>query len=438
MSLCVLISSTAVFMLLVTPVLSYQKDVPKIGAGQTSEDIKKLQEQFFYILENEASFRNADNLTSTLKAFGGEDGKKLLKSFVDAVVPTLGHENSKELMYNFWLRLLATVPPSVSKNLLQIESVFNQAESLPAALSALATGGENSPVIELVSAFLPDNINVTDLIKSFASSLNGKEGGNDQLIPKMLHLAKPLLDDFLHQNNVDLQADAIMQIVGNLASAKTGKRVNGKKKNDFNPMKLLLPLMGMLGKQGSKGGSNLVEGMMGLLGGKGGDGANLMEGVMGMLGGKGGEKDILMEGVMSLLNGKGDGNNMMEGLIGMLSGKGGENNLLEGLMGMLGDGKMGGGGGDNMMGMMMSMMSKMGSNKKKKNNDKIEMLATVLDFVSNVGMGKNGKKGHEMAGMAQMAMNLLNQPNKNEEKKMSDQKPPKIAGRGASASKNKR
>ena len=66
------------------------------------------------------------------------------------------------------------------------------------------------------------------------------------------------------------------------------------------------------------------------------------------------------------------------------------------------------------------------------------MLATVLDLVSNVGMGKNGKKGNEMAGMVQMAMNLLNQPNKNEEKNMSDQKPPKIAGRGASASKNKR
>jgi len=361
--------------LLLAPALSHNT-VPKIAASQTRSDVERLQKEFFNLLDSNTEFKNAKNFSGIMSSLNTVEGKKLVKSMIDAVVPTVGHDDGKELMYAFWQKLLATFPHRITSNLLEIEKMYLDTDTFPDLITKLIAAGDQSPILDIVNEFLPPSVNVSDFVHSFLDGLN-VNNPSEQLMPKVMQLAKPMIDTLLKQNNIDLQADAVMRVImgfmssqvqipkdNDIANVEDGKTGKAKKAPDVNPMALLLPLMGMLGKQTGKNG-------------------NIVENVLGMMGNNGN----VMESVMSLLNNNG----------------GGTNNILESVMGLMNGAGKQGGGGDNMMAMMMSFMSGMGD--RKKQNDKLDMLSSVLDLVSSNGMADNSP----LAGVAQIAKNFIGQ-----------------------------
>lgn len=381
-------------------------DVPRLTGTISSDDIRKSQEQFFYLLNNTPGLAQSKDVTSTINVLNTPEGQKLMRSLVDSLIPTMGRDDSSELLQNFWSLLSKSVPPKVAKKIKQIEELSGEIDSLPAAFASLVASGDKSPVAMIFHELIP-NFNASELLGSLAPAQGELAGAS--LPTRLLHLVTPAIDSFLKENNIDLQTDAILQIVTSLTSqfqgsgrTKSGKDGGEKTRGggDPNPLAALLPLLGMMGGGQGKNGNNIMQGLMSMMS-NGKNGNNLMEGIMAMMGGEGG------------------GENIMANLFSMMGNGGDKNNLIETVMSMMNGGKS---GDSNMMGMMMALMSNM--NKNKKQNDNLNMLTSVMELMS---AGKGGKENNGMAGLAKLALDMLGKPakkdsQKQEKKKLYDEK----------------
>ena len=344
------------------------QDVPRIATKQTADEIRKLQAQFFELLESSSILKDYDNFSSTVNILKGPDGQQLIKSLVGALVPTIGREDSRDLLQHFWKQLINVFPPELSEKLIQVEQLYGNFDSLPVAIGSIIAAGDKSPIGQLLNELIP-GFSVSELMQIFTVDAGGKS--DVDLVTRIKNLLAPAVDKFFSDNNIDLQADAVLQIFSSLAAqfqkpSDQKDLADGRKQKNVDPMKnmmnMIMPLMGLLGTQGNANGNKMMENLMMMMMNKNSDGSNIMENIASFLG-------------------NGEGNNIMKTVMGALSG-GGKN----------GDG--------NMMGMMMGLMGAMGNNKKQ--NDNIDMLASVIDMVAG-----GDSKANDMAGMAKMALNFL-------------------------------
>lgn len=372
----------------------FYKDVPRIATKPTSDNLRKLQADFFVLLKNSSVFHNSHNLTSTVNILKDPEGQVLIRSLVAALVPTIGREDSRELLHDFWKHLITAVPEDISGKLQQIDQLYGSIDSLPLALGSIIAAGDKSPIMQLLNEFFP-NFKVSEIIQFVAAETAGKSF--DEIIIRLLNSLVPTADKFFQDNNIDLEAEAVVQLIASLAAQfqkpssndNNSLAVQGEKKNGAdqgnNLINVILPLISMFGGQGKKntGGNNIIE------------------------------------NIMTMLNKNSDGSNFMDSVVSFLSSgtsdeSRGQNNIVESVMGMLNGGKNG--DINNMMGMMMSLMGGMGA--RKKENDNVNMLATVIDM-----MAGGGNQNSDMAGMAKLAVNMLGQMgSKNKEKKMNTPK----------------
>ncbi|XP_018009021.1 uncharacterized protein LOC108666620 isoform X2 [Hyalella azteca] len=348
-----------------------KNEIPHLSRSLSSEDIRKSQKEFFNLLGSTPGLSESKNVSNTIQILNTLEGQKLMRKLVDSLVPTIGRDDSGELLHNFWMLMSDYAPDHVAEKLKQIENLYGEIDSLPAAFASLMTAGSKSPIALILQEVIP-NFNASELLRNIAPT-SAPGMADASLTTRLLHLFTPAIDTFLKENNIDLQTDAIVQMVSSLTSqfqgvgrSKSTSEVSTKKSksrgnDDPNPLSALLPLLGMMGTQG-KNGNKMFEGLMGMLS-------------------------------------NGGGENIMENLSTMLGSGGNKNNLIETVMGMLNSGKT---GDNNAMGMMMSLINGMNNNKKE--NANFNMIASVMELMS---AGSGGEENNPMASIAKMAIDMI-------------------------------
>ncbi|KAK7080136.1 hypothetical protein SK128_009406, partial [Halocaridina rubra] len=335
-----LLESTFIIINGAEPPLQVENDVYNASQGKNDDAIKfqAVQNRILDIVGNSSNTMNS--MSQIMALLHSDAGKELGKLVVEGFMLGIKQKDAINSLGEFWLELQFRLPPTIKGTLKDYQDFFkgidirtlpllweelfrkdalgNSVAGMPlgqiidmvhpvaskygidirALMDSVMGKGDNN-LRDLITAAI-DNTNFTSLWNRFLNTTTSmfqiteafktsKSKPQKDKTEKTLHLFRPLVTSLLKDNEVDLDADAVLQVLSPLF------------KTDF--LSSFTPLLSLLSTQGD--GGVLGELIGNIMGGTGrGPKANPMAGIMGALGGlmatSGGKNQMDMTTMLNL------------------------------------------------------------------------------------------------------------------------------------------